>query len=202
MTGFAVETRPLPDGRGTRARLRRDGAPLSFGDVLALWRDSPEFARFFSSHLAEQPVAAFRWETPGRTAAERDALYEHVVIADPSLAGRRPAPEAFADALEALAPGETAARFPNLGGDAVLIAPAPLADPADCVEIAAFCRAAPEDRSHGFWRAVAEATLARLSERRVWLSTAGGGVAWLHARLDDRPKYYAHAPYRGPAPGP
>jgi hypothetical protein len=36
----------------------------------------------------------------------------------------------------------------------------------------------------------------RVSAKPVWLSTAGGGVAWLHVRLDDRPKYYAHAPYR------
>ncbi|MGI9175867.1 MAG: DUF6940 family protein [Rhodothermales bacterium] len=25
----------------------------------------------------------------------------------------------------------------------------------------------------------------------MWLSTAGGGVSWLHVRLDSRPKYYA-----------
>jgi len=36
----------------------------------------------------------------------------------------------------------------------------------------------------------------RLSSRPVWLSTAGGGVSWLHVRLDDRPKYYHHAAYR------
>ncbi len=30
----------------------------------------------------------------------------------------------------------------------------------------------------------------------VWLSTAGAGVSWLHVRLDDRPKYYGHGPYR------
>jgi len=30
----------------------------------------------------------------------------------------------------------------------------------------------------------------------TWLSTAGGGVAWLHVRLDTRPKYYRYNPYR------
>ncbi|MBX3248007.1 MAG: hypothetical protein KF901_12575 [Myxococcales bacterium] len=30
----------------------------------------------------------------------------------------------------------------------------------------------------------------------VWLSTAGLGVDWLHVRLDARPKYYRHAPYK------
>jgi len=28
------------------------------------------------------------------------------------------------------------------------------------------------------------------------LSTAGMGVYWLHVRLDTRPKYYQHTPYR------
>ena len=36
----------------------------------------------------------------------------------------------------------------------------------------------------------------RVNEIPVWLSTAGGGVAWLHVRLDDRPKYYSYAPYK------
>ena len=36
----------------------------------------------------------------------------------------------------------------------------------------------------------------RVGARPIWLSTAGHGVAWLHVRLDSRPKYYLHAPYR------
>ena len=42
----------------------------------------------------------------------------------------------------------------------------------------------------------ADAVAARLSDRPLWLSTSGAGVAWLHVRLDDRPKYIQHAPYR------
>lgn len=30
----------------------------------------------------------------------------------------------------------------------------------------------------------------------VWLSTCGTGVAWLHIRLDSRPKYYTYTPYK------
>jgi len=35
-------------------------------------------------------------------------------------------------------------------------------------------------------------------EAYFWLSTSGLGIAWLHVRLDERPKYYTHAPYRSP----
>ncbi len=39
--------------------------------------------------------------------------------------------------------------------------------------------------------------LKRIGEAPMWLSTAGAGVPWLHVRLEDRPKYYGHAAYRG-----
>ncbi len=38
--------------------------------------------------------------------------------------------------------------------------------------------------------------LKRVSRKPVWLNTAGGGVAWLHVRLDDRPKYYGYQNYK------
>lgn len=194
---LTIETAAAPPRGGCRVeRLHWAGAALRVRDVLRLWRDAPGFAHAFSAHLAAHPAPALRWETPGLVAGDLDRLYEHALIDAPALAGRAPDQAAFASALAALGPAEAAARFSNLGGDAVLVAPAALSDPSDCTDLAAFCRAAPPARAAGFWRAVAEAVLARVSERPVWLSTAGGGVAWLHVRLDDRPKYYAHAPYR------
>jgi len=45
-------------------------------------------------------------------------------------------------------------------------------------------------------RSTARAITARLSDRPLWVSTSGLGVAWLHVRLDARPKYYQYTPYR------
>ena len=36
----------------------------------------------------------------------------------------------------------------------------------------------------------------RIQDRPLWLSVAGGGVPWLHVRIDDRPKYYRYDSYR------
>jgi hypothetical protein len=55
------------------------------------------------------------------------------------------------------------------------------------------CGAPPAPPSR---RATGAAVAARLSARPLWLSTSGLGVAWLHVRLDSRPKYYSYAPYR------
>jgi hypothetical protein len=85
--------------------------------------------------------------------------------------------------------------FSNLGGDAVLVVPwaaAGLAYP----DLASFLRTAPESQKRELWRQVGSSVATRLSDRELWLNTAGGGVAWLHVRLDSTPKYYHHQPYR------
>ena len=40
-----------------------------------------------------------------------------------------------------------------------------------------------------------EAKIQRDKTKNVWLSTAGDGIAWLHVRMDPRPKYYQHTEY-------
>ncbi|MEM7785724.1 MAG: hypothetical protein AAF623_20425, partial [Planctomycetota bacterium] len=57
----------------------------------------------------------------------------------------------------------------------------------------ATCSASQESQ---LWHHVGKAMLRRVSSEPVWLSTAGGGVPWLHIRLDNSPKYYSHRLYR------
>jgi hypothetical protein len=83
-----------------------------------------------------------------------------------------------------------------LSGDAILIVPCPKADPVCYGHLGAFVRLAPEPQQQAFWERVGIASQRRLNQAPVWLNTAGAGVAWLHVRLDDRPKYYRHAPFR------
>ena len=55
-------------------------------------------------------------------------------------------------------------------------------------------------QQHELWALVAQSLRKRArghdARQPTWLSTEGSGVPWLHVRLDDRPKYYHHAPYR------
>ena len=92
--------------------------------------------------------------------------------------------------------GDGVVTFPNLGRDAILIVPMPVADNLAYRHLAAFMRSGPEAQKHALWQTVGQVMLQRLGERPVWLNTASGGVAWLHVRLDSYPKYYAHEPYR------
>jgi hypothetical protein len=89
--------------------------------------------------------------------------------------------------------------FPNLGRDAVLVVPLPLGPSSGYSHLASFVRQASSAQNHALWKATGRAMERRVREngsRPTWLSTAGGGVPWLHVRLDDRPKYYSYAPYR------
>jgi hypothetical protein len=60
-------------------------------------------------------------------------------------------------------------------------------------------RTAPEDQRHALWQCAANEAQARVSDNRLWIGTAGGGVAWLHVRLEGTPKYYAYRPYANAA---
>jgi hypothetical protein len=144
--------------------------------------------------LAEVPFDAFRWETPGVTTATASRAFEFVALDAPGLA-RAPEPEAFEEHFRA-SPDAEAVAFMNLSGDATLIVPTPLAEWTVYGHLASFVRDAPGLQRDALWQLVGETMLARLGAKPVWLSTAGAGVSWLHVRLDDRPKYYGHAPYR------
>lgn len=188
------QVQPLPGGRTIGVSISRDSSAVSLAEVLALWRSSPEFRDFFNSLLANAPFAGFRWEMPPVTAMTADRAFEFVLLDSPGL-GRHPDPDAFAAHFAGQDPAGVV-EFANLGGDARLVVPGPAGSPTACGHIAAFVRGAPAAQRHALWQTVGLAMERRLSERPVWLSTAGAGVPWLHVRLDDRPKYYGYAPYR------
>ena len=177
-----------------RFHVAAGGQSLAWAEVLDLWRGQPRFADAFSDVLAAMPWSIFRWETPPLTTDGLNTAFECVVVDSPELSAA-PDPTPFAEHLRQA--GESpVVRFANLGGDAWLVVPRPLADATVYAHLASFVRGAPRTQQRALWREVARAMQQRLGEQPVWLSTAGGGVAWLHLRLDSRPKYYMHAPYR------
>lgn len=179
---------------GVRFVLSRGEQLASTADVLTALAGDAAFRGWFNDLLADVPFAAFRWETPGVTSATAARPFEFVVLDAPHLA-RDPDPGAFAEHFRK-EPGAEAVTFANLSGDSILVVPTPVAERAAYGHLAAFVRGAPAPQRDAVWKLVAETVLRRLGAGPVWLSTAGAGVPWLHVRLDDRPKYYGHAPYK------
>lgn len=186
------------NGRTYHYRILSGETQLDFAAVVSAWQSDDQFRKFFTQLLAESPFDAYRWETPPVTEETRVRAFEFVLLRSDEL--QRPADyQPFADHFS----GESIVTFANLGQDAVLVVPCPAAtakEPTDDVafysHLASFVRQAPTTQVDGLWQAVGAAMQQRAGAKPVWLSTAGMGVSWLHVRLDDRPKYYGHGPFR------
>jgi hypothetical protein len=170
---------------------------LARGETLSLWKSDAAFGTFFSDMLAASPFEGLFWETPPLTPQSLDAPFESVVLRGAALARQKADPAPFAKHIGALHGESKIAAFSNLGGDADLIVPCDSGTGADYAHLAAFLRTAPAAQKAALWSTVAEAVEPWLARgERFWVSTAGLGVSWVHVRIDSRPKYYRHAPYK------
>eukprot|EP00435_Cladocopium_sp_Y103_P065889 s43_g28.t1 len=113
--------------------------------------------------------------------------------------------ESFSAYLSDVEGQPVAKAFTNLGGDSTLVSPAQATKNAeDYKHIGNFFRHAPSEQHHALWKTLVEQLKQRLAQQRqasYWVSTEGSGVAWLHMRIDPRPKYYHHREYRSPQYG-
>lgn len=191
---LASRSEQLSNGRVIKFAIENDSSPVSFSEVIRRWQDDPNFRAFFIGLLSKSPFHAFRWETPPITVATADRPFEFVLVDSPEIS-LDPDPAAFVDHFDKVEPGGVV-EFPNLGRDAILIVPCPDDPLSDYGHLASYLQNSPKPQQHLLWELVGAAMQRRISSKPVWLSTAGGGVAWLHVRLDNRPKYYCYAPYR------
>jgi hypothetical protein len=188
-----ARTEPVPGGR--RYRLRACGGPLSFRGLFTALAGDATAADRYSELLLASGLRAAWWEFPALRGGDLDRPAEFVLLDAPALDRLTPDPGPFSNSFET-APDDDVVSFPNLGGDALLIVPRPVGADSQYVHLLAFLRNAPRPQARELWRMTAGAMLRETGDDPVWLSTAGLGVAWLHVRLDSRPKYYSHAPYK------
>ena len=193
---WIAQSEELNSGEGVKFFIELDGKPATFANVLHGWQKEGAFRAMFNALLANSLFSAYKWETPCVTLDTLTQRFEFVLLNSPSLA-RRPNPDPFAAHFKK-SPEEEVVAFLNLSGDARLLVPRMKTSASAYGHLAAFVRTAPEVQQHALWQRVAEAMFQRVSAKPVWLSTAGGGVSWLHVRLDDWPKYYGFDPYRHP----
>lgn len=192
MTSWTSACEMLPIGRAIRRTVADASGPMSFAAVLRQLADSADFRAWFTSMLLEDAPPAFRWETPAVSIGTQSRPFECVLIDDPRLQ-RRSEPQAFAACFDRC--GADVLSVPNLGRTSELVVPRGITRDESYVHLAAFLRDAPRSQVDALWRCVADTVLRSLSDRPLWLSTAGAGVAWLHVRIDRVPKYYWHQPY-------
>ena len=176
-----------------------DDTKLSFREVMERWADingDGSLDRAFHSQvLSDLPFDAYRWETPVVDLLRFERPFEFVVIEDQAL--NRPENDStFRNQFNEATDEQTIVTFENLGRDAVLVVPLPGGQQVNHCHLASFLNTCTASQESLLWHHVGKAMLNRVSDEPVWLSTAGGGVPWLHVRLDNKPKYYSYQPYR------
>lgn len=190
---FEVNTRAINE-ETHEYFVTRSGQSLSYAEAIGLWQNDAVFRAFFISLLSDSPFTAYRWETPSITNGTANRPFQFVLLNSPGLS-RVPDHATFAQQF-ADAGIDGVVVFENLSKDSTLIVPAAESARSAFDHLAAFIRSASEKQKHALWQAVGLTMQSKISAKPLWLSTAGGGVAWLHVRLDSRPKYYGYGPYR------
>ena len=173
----------------TTVRYRGSGSYADFIGLLASLKsgDSQELTEV----VRDSAFQSLRVELPPLDADSLATAAEFVLIDSPELI--RPSDST---AFHAYFRRDAAAvAFDNLAGDARLIAPVP-DDRVDAAHLAAYVRTADDAAVTEFWSLLADEVLRLVGSGRRWVSTAGAGVPWLHGRIDVRPKYFRHTPYR------
>ena len=190
---WRIESARVDEGTVRWSCLAGTDRALAFEQVAHAWTADSAFRRFWIESLHQVPFDAYCWECPPVHEPSRARPFECVFISSPSLARMPVDAEAFADYFRH---DREVVTFGNLGGDALLVVPCPEESGGNFAHLASFTKTASPSLQQALWAAVGHALESRMGKRPLWLSTAGHGVAWLHVRLDLRPKYYSHAPYQ------
>lgn len=185
----------LSDIRIHKYSLMHNAEPLCYAGALNLWQRDEAFRSFFIALLTDSPFSAYRWETPPITSGTANRQFEFVLLNCPELA-RTPDPKTYTDHFNTDDSNDGIVVFRNLGKDALLVVPSPRGPDSAYSHLAAFMRGAPDSQKHALWCIVGQTMQQQITDRPLWLNTAGGGVSWLHVRLDSRPKYYGFGPYK------
>ena len=89
--------------------------------------------------------------------------------------------------------------FPNISGDTILVVPVPTTDPEIdkySSDLMTFLKHGHKRQQHCLISLFAKTALQLIDTcKKIYISTHGHGVAWLHVRLSNTPKYYTYKKY-------
>lgn len=196
---FRDEIDQIQAGSVLKYRLVVQNQPISFKMFIDGLLTDAGFRQRFNDLLVAAPFRAFRFETPALTDSTLDDPFELVLINAPHLSDRQADAETFAQHFSGTN-AEEAVEFKSLGGDATLIAPTPIETPETYNHLASFVRNAPASQIDALWQMTAQVLMRDVGNAPLWLNTEGSGVAWLHVRIDSRPKYYSYTDYKSVTP--
>ena len=159
---------------------------MLWSEVLANWENAKPFT--YPENL--KTGQKFHWNTSPLT-KNMDTSYNEKFKENSALPARQNK-NAFNDKLSAAEKKGTeyATAFPNLSGDTVLVVPIPKKGKSYAT-LKDFVDNAPMKQQQELWALVAKEAKKQVKEfGKVWISTHGLGVPYLHVRIASQPKYY------------
>jgi len=195
MSRFQTIVAPLYQNRIYKFQIKEGDHLLAHHTVIDYWINNASFREFFCSLFTDASFNWYVWEMPPLTHSNLNTPFECVLVQIPPRP-RHPDRRSFANYFDPNAGDQGVVAFENLGRDALLVVPSPINPEDEYIELRHFLAVAPEEQVHALWKVLGQSVLKRISDRPLWVSVAGGGVAWLHVRLDSYPKYYRYTPYR------
>ncbi len=158
---------------------------------------NPLFREVFSQQLQKFPQTFFFECPPVSLSTLSSTRFEFVLL--PALLTMQPDPYSFQEHFANCVDGVVC--FSNLGRDSRLISPCPISSKSVSrfPHFSAFLHNSDQPLIHTLLRKIStelRATLIEKEDSKLWLSTSGAGVAWLHIRIDATPKYYQYRPYK------
>jgi hypothetical protein len=190
---------------------------LPFEKMLNLFSDpSSGIHHFFNTILRDhfsRTNKAYFFECPSVSASTLQRDFEFVLVPSEALETTKADSVAFREHLTRQDDTNDVVSFLNIGCDATLVVPRSRVlvssgtndrpppsssdrsadDSSGYGHLASFTLRAPHDQANRLWQRVFAELQLKLTQNdreKVWLSTSGLGVPWLHIRLDSVPKYY------------
>jgi len=156
---------------------------MLWSDVLEEWENGKPFT------YPKRLNGKFHWNT---SALEKDGKVKFVekFKINPDLPMRQNK-KSFSEKIDTSQGKEKyVTSFPNLSGDTVLVIPMPKSGKSYAT-VKDFVDNAPLVQQQEFWKRVAKLAKKQMKKYgKVWISTHGLGVPYLHVRICNKPKYY------------
>ena len=191
---FKATTRYIEQTGVLKLQILEDNHLLAIRQIINYWINNRAFKQFFCSLFSDAGFEWYVWEMPPITRNNLAAPFECVLVQIPPRP-RRPDRRSFATYFDPNGDNHGIVTFANLSRDALLVVPSPIRPEDEYIELANFLTQASEQQVHALWRVLGQSIMKRLNDQPLWVSVAGGGVAWLHLRLDTYPKYYRYREY-------
>jgi len=171
---------------------------LTNRQVLKLIETDREFLNFMIEKLKNANMDGYFWEVKPISPANLDGYFEYALIQTDKFEDVQADRKPFIKYLNKCRRLST--MFKNLSGDATLVIPCdkdPEGPPSDkYAHLASFVRKADMEQVRDvFMRAFSIVSTMVAEGAKVYVSTHGLGVHWVHIRLEKTPKYYTYKDY-------